>query len=97
MGDALVGERVYDRVDDRRLGSYGARLPYALHAHRVGGGGSLCPVEYHVRYLGGAGDEVVDQSTGHQVAGVVIDGLLVECLRYPLRDAAVQLAVHEQG
>src|ERR671921_2665367 len=88
-------ERVYDRVDDCRLGGYGARLPYALHAHRVGGRGSLCPVEYHVRYLGGAGDQVVNHRAGDKVAVVVIDGLLVECLRYPLRDATVQLAVHD--
>src|SRR5687768_11523746 len=88
-------ERVYDRVDDRRGCGYGPRLSYALHAHRVGRGGGLCPVEDHVRYLGGAGNQVVNHCAGHQVAVVIIDGLLVEGLRYPLRDAAVQLAVHD--
>src|SRR3712207_2059735 len=95
MGDALMRERINDRVDDCRGCGYGPRLTYALHAHWVGRGGGLCPVEDHVRYLRGAGNQVVHHCAGHQVAILIIDSLLVEGLPYSLGYAAVQLAVHD--
>ena len=59
----------------------------------VGGGVSFRSIISSVSH--GRGDEVVNHRAGHQVAVIVIDGLLVEGLPYPLRNAAVQLAVHD--
>src|SRR5215208_4546911 len=95
VGDALMRERIYDRVDDRGGCGYGPRLSDALHAHRVGRRGGHCPVEDHVRYLRGAGDQVVHHCAGHQVAVLIVDSLLVKGLPYPLCYAAMQLAVHD--
>src|SRR5258708_19913679 len=87
-------ERVANGIDDRCAGCYGAGLADALHAQRVVEGRGHSPVELERRELVGGRDEIVGESAGPHLSGlVVVDDLFVERLRDALGDAALDLPI----
>src|SRR2546430_8617625 len=88
-GDA---EGVADGAGQDGVGAEGSAFADAPDAQRVGGGpGDVADDD--VGDLGAGGHEVVEQCSADQVAGLVVDEVLVKRAAEPLGDGAPDLAV----
>src|ERR1700691_4000769 len=92
-GDVFRADGVRDGVDDRGGRSDGAGLAAAFDAERVGR--TLCQrcSDRHGGEVIGARHGVVHERAGHELASLVVDRALAQCLADALRDAAVDLAL----
>ena len=94
LGHAEVRHRVDDRVDHRRRGRDRAGLADALDAERVRGRRVTVRSSSN-EGISGRGHEVLGHRPGDEVAGLVVQDLLVQGLGDPERDAAVHLPVDD--
>src|SRR5687768_4783395 len=99
-GDGKLGdvdaEGVGGRIGQHGVGAQGPALPHAPHAEGVVGG-MFVVADDDVGDLGRRGHQVVHQGAGDEVAGFVVDEMLVEGAADPLGDGAGDLAVDDLG
>ena len=87
------GNRVRDRVHDRRDRAGGAGFADALHAERIGGRRHVVARLGDRRHVGRARHRVVHERAGDELpVAVVVDGVLHQRLPDALREAADELA-----
>ena len=97
MLDPERGERVDDRIDQRRRRADRPGLARALEAERVGAARHDIVGELDRRQVVGARQAVIGQRAGHELARFGIENAMFEHrLAYPLRDAALHLAAQQQ-
>ena len=89
-------QRIDDGVEDRRQRADISRLAGALYAERIRLGRHRVVVEVEVAHIGGAGHAVIEERTGDQLSGFVIDDLFAEGLSDALSDSAMDLAFERQ-
>jgi 7-cyano-7-deazaguanine synthase len=93
--DAEVPDRVDHPVDDRRCGRDGAGLTDALDAERIARRRVLEMHGLDGRQLHRGGHEIVHEGAGQELALLVVDHLLEQGATHTLRDAAVDLPLHD--
>ena len=92
----LAAQRIDDGVHDRRQRAGTARLAAAFDAQRIGLGRHGMALDREARRVLRPWQGVVGEGAGQQLALLVIDGALHNCLAEPLHDAAMRLALDQQ-
>src|SRR6185437_627449 len=93
---AEFGKRVDHSVDHGRQRADAAGFTHALDAERVGLGRNRVGLDLHVAEVVRVRHGVIHERGGYQLAGRVEVNVLHQRLACALRDAALNLAVHQQ-
>src|ERR1700732_962917 len=97
MGDAEIGERVDNRVDDDAKRRGDPAFPSATEPQWMGGRRYLAQRGGEEWHVGRAGHRVIHKRAGEELAGRgIVDALLKQGLAGALRDPAMRLAVQDQ-
>src|SRR5690242_15977121 len=90
-------QRIAHRVDHAGRGGDGAGFAHAFYTHGIHVRGGDGAVEDELRNVNRLGHGIIHQRTGDGLAIFVVDHLFIQSLAQALGDAALHLAIHQQG